>query len=186
MEINNSLIQQWEPKIQKLLSTTFVVGMDRDDIAQELRIAIIKAANSFNKTHGAIFHTYLHTTMENTVRTLISKAKKREAEMNARPLQEDNSESREGWRDIIDVISHGDWTFAEKHSQIYDYDDIEAEDFIARKKLSSKEHRFIELRQEGMTMEEITKDLGESAYKVRQILRGKFLDLAQEYNLKSK
>ena len=35
MNINNELILKWEPKIQKLLQGTFVVGMDkeeRDDI----------------------------------------------------------------------------------------------------------------------------------------------------------
>ena len=55
MEINDDLITQWEPKIQKKVANTVIWGMDRDDIAQELRIAIIKAAKAFNKTHGAIF-----------------------------------------------------------------------------------------------------------------------------------
>lgn len=183
MEINNALITQWEPKIQRKVANTVIWGMDRDDIAQELRIAIIKAATSFNKTHGTIFHTYLHTTMENTVRTLISKAKKRKDEMYAMPL-EINNQDNSTVREVIDMLSTSDWTFSEKHSQIYGYTDIEVEDFIARKNLTKKEHKFIELRQEGMTMEEITKDLGESAYKVRQTLRGKFLDLAQEHNLK--
>ena len=32
-------------------------------------------------------------------------------------------------------------------------------------------------------MEEITEDLGESAYKVRQILREKFADLAEDYEI---
>ena len=63
MDINNELILKWEPKIQKLLADTFVVGMDRDDIAQELRIAIIKAAQGFDEDRGVIFHTYLHTAM---------------------------------------------------------------------------------------------------------------------------
>ena len=40
MNIDDDLIIQWEPKIQKMLSTVFVIGLDREDIAQELRIAI--------------------------------------------------------------------------------------------------------------------------------------------------
>ena len=44
MEINDDLIIQWEPKIQKMVSNSFVVGMDKDDLAQELRIALVKAA----------------------------------------------------------------------------------------------------------------------------------------------
>ena len=67
MEINDELIRQWEPKIQRLLANTFVVGLDRDDIAQELRIAIIKAAKGFDEDRGVIFHTYLHTALETTL-----------------------------------------------------------------------------------------------------------------------
>ena len=76
MDINDALIEQWEPKIHKLLANTFVVGMDKDDIAQELRIAIIKAAKGFDEDRGVIFHTYLHTAMVNTLRTLISKGQR--------------------------------------------------------------------------------------------------------------
>ena len=78
MEINNTLIEQWEPKIHKLLANTFVVGMDKDDIAQELRISIIKAAKGFDEDRGVIFHTYLHTAMVNTLRTLISKGQRQQ------------------------------------------------------------------------------------------------------------
>ena len=76
MEINNDLIKQWEPKIQKMLQGTSIIGMDRDDIAQELRIAIMRAANGFDEDKGVVFHTYLHTAMVNTIRTLITKAQK--------------------------------------------------------------------------------------------------------------
>ena len=74
MTIENDLIVQWEPKIHKLLQNTFVIGMDQADLEQELRIAIIKAARGFNEDKGVLFHTYLHTAMVNTLRTLISKA----------------------------------------------------------------------------------------------------------------
>ena len=47
MNIDEELMNQWEPKVQKIASNTFVVGLDRDDIAQELRIALIKAAQGF-------------------------------------------------------------------------------------------------------------------------------------------
>ena len=45
MEINNDLVEQWEPKIQKMVSSCFIVGLDNDDIAQELRISLIKSCN---------------------------------------------------------------------------------------------------------------------------------------------
>ena len=44
MEINDALIQQWEPKVQKMTANTYILGLDRDDLAQELRLAIVKAA----------------------------------------------------------------------------------------------------------------------------------------------
>ena len=81
MEINDDLIRQWEPKITRLLANTFVVGMDRDDIAQELRISIIKAAKGFDEDRGVIFHTYLHTAMVNTLRTLISRGQRQQIDL---------------------------------------------------------------------------------------------------------
>lgn len=42
MEINNNLIEKWEPKIHRMTQNLFIVGMDKEDIQQELRIAIMK------------------------------------------------------------------------------------------------------------------------------------------------
>ena len=77
MEINDALIQQWEPKVQKMTANTYILGLDREDLAQELRIAIVKAAQGFEEDRGVLFHTYLHTAMTNTIRTLLSKSQKR-------------------------------------------------------------------------------------------------------------
>ena len=81
IEINDALITKWEPKVQKIASSAFVLDMDRDDIAQELRIAILKAAKGFDPLLGNSFHTYLHTTMMNTLRTLIVKAQRKHIEV---------------------------------------------------------------------------------------------------------
>ena len=77
MEINDQLIIQWEPKVQKMASSASIVGMDRDDLAQELRLVIFKAAKKFDPDKNISFHTYLHTSMVNTIRTLITKAQSR-------------------------------------------------------------------------------------------------------------
>jgi len=74
VNIDNDLITQWEPKVQRMLLNTYVAGWDREDLAQELRIAIVKAAQGFQEDRGVLFHTYLHTAMVNTIRTLINKA----------------------------------------------------------------------------------------------------------------
>ncbi len=77
MEINDNLIIQWEPKVQKMASRASIVGMEREDIAQELRLVICKAAKKYDPDRNASFHTYLHTSMVNTIRTLITKAQAR-------------------------------------------------------------------------------------------------------------
>ena len=150
MEINDELIKQWEPKINKMLQNTFVIGLDRDDIAQELRIAIVKAAQGYNEDKGVLFHTYLHTAMVNTIRTLIYKA---ERQLKSASLDttfgEDNS------------FSYAE-TLEDDTSTLMD--DTEFDMLLSTAKLDEIEQDFLRLRIEGMTMEEITQDLGDSAY----------------------
>ena len=63
-----------------------------------------------------------------------------------------------------------------------DYENIiEIEDWIETQNLRDSEKIFIRLRLDGLTMEEISEDIGESAYKVRQSLREKFSDIANEH-----
>ena len=76
LEIDDSLIKQWEPKINRMISTYKINGIDRDDLAQELRICILKAAKKFDPDRNVTFHTYLHRTMVNTIRTLATKSKR--------------------------------------------------------------------------------------------------------------
>ena len=65
-----------------------------------------------------------------------------------------------------------------------DYEEaIEINDLLSSNSLQPNEQLFIQLRLEGLTMEEITEDLGESAYKVRQLLRDKFEHLAEDYEI---
>ena len=158
MEINNDLIKQWEPKINKMLQNSFVRGMDREDIAQELRIAIIKAAEGFKEDKGILFHTYLHTAMVNTIRTLIYKAERRLV-----PSSLDTAPTEEmvgGYAEILE----------DKSSTM---DDMEFEVLLDSANLNQLEKDFLRLRVEGLTMEEITEDLGDSAYKIRQNLQDK-------------
>lgn len=159
MEINDELIQQWEPKINKMLQNTFIRGMDREDIAQELRIAILKAANGFNEDKGVLFHTYLHTAMVNTIRTLIYKAKRRIV-----PLSLDTIPVGYTTESYIDLLED------ENNASV---NDIEFNILLSSANLSDAERGFLRLRIEGMTMEEITEDLGDSAYKIRQNLQDK-------------
>tara|TARA_B100000029_G_scaffold434560_1_gene448043 strand:+ start:105 stop:620 length:516 start_codon:yes stop_codon:yes gene_type:complete len=169
MEINNDLIEQWEPKIQKMLQGTSIIGMDRDDIAQELRIAIMRAANGFDEDKGVVFHTYLHTAMVNTIRTLITKAQKM---LNLSSLEQELS-FRDSENDNV-----GDALLIDESDTMMS--DIELEGLFIANKLSYSEQSFVRLRLEGMTMEEITEDLEMSAYRVRESLRVKFKGLKDE------
>ena len=168
MDIDNDLILKWEPKIQKLLKDTFVVGMDREDIAQELRISIIKAAKGFDEDRGVIFHTYLHTAMVNTIRTLISRGQRQSIDLSLENtyITKDDDLSMT----LADTLEAPDETF----------EDLEFDDLLASSELSSAEQNFIVLRLEGMNMDEISKDLQMSAYKIRDNLRNIVGDLIEE------
>jgi len=160
IEINDDLILQWEPKIQKLLANTFVRGLDKEDLEQELRIAIVKAARGFNSDKGVIFHTYLHTAMINTLRTLISKAQRTIPTITLDGTFENIDDFRRG--ELLPLIREELQDFMEDEEYHIDFDI-----FI------DNEKRFLELRLEGFTMEEISQKIGESAYKLRATIQQK-------------
>ena len=168
MLINDELVIQWEPKIQKMVSNVFVLGMDRDDIAQELRIALIKAARGFDENRGVIFHTYLHTTLVNTIRSLITRVSKHS---NVRSLDATYKDTNLTALDILEALK----------DPSNDIEDIDIYEYIYSANLTESEQVFLKLRYDGLTMEEISEDLGESSYKVRQTLREKISLLEIEY-----
>ena len=163
IEINDDLITQWEPKVQKLASSVFVLDMDRDDIAQELRIAILKAAKGFDSSLGTSFHTYLHTTMMNTLRTLIVKAQRKHLEVQSIDDLLDTTYDEAPSNKVQQALGIADDSFEE----------LEVFELLRNSNLTTKEEQFIVLRLEGLTMEEITEDLHESAYSIRLTLREK-------------
>ena len=77
VQIDNDLILKWEPKINKMVSNIYIHGFDRDDLAQELRLIVVKAAKLYKPNRNAIFHTYLHTAMANRLKTLWVQASKK-------------------------------------------------------------------------------------------------------------
>jgi len=167
MDITDELLTQWEPKIQRFLNTSFVLGMDREDLGQELRIAIMKAADGFDELRGTSFHTYLHTTMVNTLRTLISKAQKHYMIYEASSLDilynyDFSSDESMGGHTPSKIIKALEDPRTKKKEE-----EFEVQDLLIRAKLSPSEINFINLRMDGLTMEEITTELGESSYKLR-------------------
>ena len=57
---------------------------------------------------------------------------------------------------------------------------IHTNDENGNPKLQDKEKAFVSYKLQGLTMDEITKKLGESSYKVRHSIREKFTDLLIE------
>ncbi len=168
VDINDELLEKWEPKVQKFLQTTFVNGMDRDDIAQELRIAIVKAADHYDASKGVVFHTYLHTVMVNTLRTLISKAQKtKNVNITYSIDGMDVDDNPQGFLPNEIANSLADLTALEF------INNVELMDLIKRADLTTRELTFLELRLEGMTMEYISERLGDSAYKTRNAIQKK-------------
>jgi len=60
-----------------MVSNIYIQGYDRDDLAQELRLIVVKAAKLYNPNRNTIFHTYLHTAMANRLKTLWVQASKK-------------------------------------------------------------------------------------------------------------
>jgi len=178
MELTDELVEQWEPKIHRILQTTFILGMDKDDIAQELRIAIMKAAQHFDDTKGVSFHTYLHTVMMNTIRTFISKAQKTKNVSTTYSINGINTdEYSEGF--ISNAVNRA--LIDEESSNFVDK--LELEDMLDRASLSLQERDFLDLRMEGLTMEQISVRLDESAYKIRVSLQKKLYGSLKEGDL---
>ena len=177
MKINNELILQWEPKINRMLQTTSIRGMDTEDIAQELRIAILKAAKGFDSKRKVSFHTYLHTTMVNTIRTLITKAQRRPQPQSLDALLTYQDQESAPWRstgkiskDLRNVLS----TQADMDSNLMILSVFKELD------LTPMEKDFLNLRMENLTMDEITATLKESAYKIRNRIKQKFSGAAEQ------
>lgn len=66
MAEEDNVLQQWEPKVHQFLKGATRSLADTEDLAQELRIAILRAYRKFDATRGVSFHTYLHVAMDNT------------------------------------------------------------------------------------------------------------------------
>jgi len=144
--------------------------MDRDDIAQELRIAIVKAASRFDDTKGVSFHTFLHTVMVNTLRTLISKAQRHKSTFETLNIDGVNLDN-DGPEYISSSLAE---SLADTTSLDF-MDELELSDILHRAGLDENEKLFLELRLEGTPMERISIICGTHAYKIRAAIQKKLL-----------
>jgi DNA-directed RNA polymerase specialized sigma24 family protein len=177
MEINDDLILQWEPKINKMLSNIYIQGYDRDDLAQELRLIVLKAAKLYKPNRNAIFHTYLHTAMVNRLKTLWMQASKK---LHGQSLDATTSDSDgENSFKLSDFVKQLDENL----------DEVEFIDYLESLDLDKGEKQFLKDKFMNRTMKDIEQNLkqlssvtttnGEesvvnySIYKVKKSLRNK-------------
>ena len=177
MEINDDLILQWEPKINKMLSNIYIQGYDRDDLAQELRLIVLKAAKLYKPNRNAIFHTYLHTAMVNRLKTLWMQASKK---LHGQSLDATTSASDgENSFKLSDFVKQLDENL----------DEVEFIDYLESLDLDDGEKQFLKDKFMNRTMKDIEQNLkqltkvntvnGEesvvnySIYKVKKSLRNK-------------
>jgi RNA polymerase sigma factor (sigma-70 family) len=175
LEIDNALIKQWEPKITRMTSTYTIAGLHRDDLAQELRICILKAAKKFDPSRNVTFHTYLHTTMVNTIRTLATKSKRNinnEASYLGQSFGADASLGDSPNKSLSQELllqEPKDWIEL-----------VELKDLVGSFKLTEPEIAFLVLRQSGHSLKEIhakfeTRFPTNSLSSVREHVKQKFL-----------
>lgn len=76
MNVNDDLITRWEPQVHFILQKMHARSEEYEDLAQELRLTIVKAAKKFEPSRGVLFHTYLYTAMKNRIGTIYSKSQR--------------------------------------------------------------------------------------------------------------
>lgn len=176
LRINDDLIKQWEPKINRMISTYTIKGLHRDDLAQELRICILKAAKKFDPDRNVTFHTYLHTTMVNTIRTLAAKSKRNinnEASYLGQTFVTDTMSDESSPRNLSQEMllkEPKDWINL-----------VEINDLLRSLQLTKPELAFISLRQSGHSLKEIHLEFektfpNNSLASVREHVKQKFLE----------
>tara|TARA_R110000850_G_scaffold276127_2_gene417111 strand:+ start:280 stop:783 length:504 start_codon:yes stop_codon:yes gene_type:complete len=157
MIINDALIEKWEPQVHKVARTMSVIDMDYDDIVQELRMGVMKAAKGYKEDSGVIFHTYLYKTLMNTASTLITRASKRHKAMPTVPMPD-------GYDDK--VVDEKDGA-----------KDVEILDILDQLDLTCMEREFVYLRMDGYTMKELGEKLDvKGVYRLNKQIKQKVKD----------
>jgi RNA polymerase sigma factor (sigma-70 family) len=169
------LLDQWEPKVNSMLRNVSIIGLSREDIAQELRIAILKSARGYNPENTtAKFHTYLHVSMLNVIRSLMAKAKKRVPTISLdQHLGFSFSHDSSLNKYIGGSISSKLLSALEDTAQAEAFKEVDLLSLIESCNLTPKELDFIDLRTQRYRLREITDRLGINASRLRESVKQK-------------
>jgi RNA polymerase sporulation-specific sigma factor len=73
----NTLLKMVEPDLKKIASHFFILGGDREDVLQELRLGVLKAVNSYDPTKDTTFKNFcVNLVCKRHLATAISSAKR--------------------------------------------------------------------------------------------------------------
>ena len=73
----NQLLKMVEPDLKKIASHFFILGGDREDVLQELRLGVVKAVNSYDPTKDTTFKNFcVNLVCKRHLATAISSAKR--------------------------------------------------------------------------------------------------------------
>jgi DNA-directed RNA polymerase specialized sigma24 family protein len=159
-----------------MVSNIYIQGYDRDDLSQELRLIVIKAAKLYNPNRNAIFHTYLHTAMANRLKTLWVQASKKLQSYSLDMQSDSGDDNSYKLSDFVKQLDNN-------------LDEVDFIDWIDSLDLDQGEKQFLTNKLQNHTMKDIEEKLkkisdkkivnGEesvvnySIYKVKKSLRNK-------------
>jgi DNA-directed RNA polymerase specialized sigma24 family protein len=170
-QTEEELLAQWEPKVNSMLRTVSIVGLDREDIAQELRIAIIKSARRYHPENTtAKFHTYLHISMLNVIRSLIAKAQRRVGTTSLDKQRYDTS-SQYPSNDPLNLADP---------SQDALFEAVDLMSVLENSDLTLNEMTFIALRTQKYRLKDISVLLNSNSVKLRENIKKKLGDSPHE------
>ena len=169
------LLEQWEPKVHSMLRSVSIIGLDPEDIAQELRIAILKSARGYNPENTvAKFHTYLHVSMLNVIRSLIAKAQKRVSTVSLDQHMEGYAgNSSNMFPRTSQSVSTKLLAALEDVSQAFAFEEVDVLSIIENSNLTPQELDFLELRTQKFKLREITDRLGANSVRLRESIKKK-------------
>ena len=170
-QTEEELLAQWEPKVNSMLRTVSIIGLDREDIAQELRIAIIKSARRYHPENTtAKFHTYLHISMLNVIRSLIAKAQRRVVTTSLDKQKYDTS-SQYSSNDPLNLADP---------SQDELFEAVDLMSVLENSNLTLDEMTFIALRTQKYRLKDISVLLNSNSVKLRENIKKKLGDSPHE------
>ena len=170
------LLEQWEPKVHSMLRSVSIIGLDPEDIAQELRIAILKSARGYNPENTvAKFHTYLHVSMLNVIRSLIAKAQKQVSTVSLDQHMDGYAGAgvtSASWKNSQSVSTKL-LAALEDVSQAFAFEEVDVLSIIENSNLTPQELDFLELRTQKFKLREITDRLGANSVRLRESIKKK-------------